>query len=291
MQVPESWRSKLGTSDAPFLPLVDGGDDARLIPGWVTYEATLRDSPEAEVICGGLNSKTPEGAAVWRLGNLMHFGFEQSPDQLNQAGRDLLVNAIAYIARFTEDRPILKTPSPFTGRSVRARDALRRWLDDEEYPVEMFEGSLAPRTLETIKDRTRAGYVAWFEQTRAYLRPDDEGRLEVDQDAAALRLMVDSAGFFDDAIALLEGEPGRAARTRAVLGRVRPPEAPRQEATAAEWRRWFEASRPYLFFSEWGGYRWYVDPLARARQVPTSELRGGARADRPAADATATSRR
>ena len=45
----------------------------------------------------------------WRQGNLLHFGFEQSPAELNQNGRALLVNAIVYI----------RVARPGPGRSVK----------------------------------------------------------------------------------------------------------------------------------------------------------------------------
>ena len=39
-------------------------------------------------------------------------------------------------------------------------------------------------------------------------------------------------------------------------------------------------NRPYLFFSDQGDYRWYVDTLARKRGIPSQDLRGPARASR-----------
>ena len=38
--------------------------------GWCTYVSQF-DSPEIEVMCGGLDSKTPTAAAIWRQGNLL----------------------------------------------------------------------------------------------------------------------------------------------------------------------------------------------------------------------------
>ena len=57
------------------------------------------------------------------------------------------------------------------------------------------------------------------------------------------------------------------------------PCGPDVTSTAQEWLDWFVANRHYLFFTDLGGYRWYVDPLAKARGGPTAELRGPARAD------------
>jgi dipeptidyl aminopeptidase/acylaminoacyl peptidase len=54
------------------------------------------------------------------------------------------------------------------------------------------------------------------------------------------------------------------------------------ELRRAGWRPWWEENKPYLFFSDTGGYRWYIDPLAKKKAVPTKELQGSARASLPA---------
>ena len=130
------------------------------------------------MICGGVNSKTPLAGAVWRQGHLLHFGFEQSPAEMNRRGRALLVNAICYIS----PRAIEAWKKPGSGESL-AEKLLRRYV----------------------------------------------------------------------------------------------PEGPKRGATPDEWRKWWE-NRPYLFYSDPGGYRWYVNPLAKNRQTPCSELRGTKRA-------------
>ena len=56
---------------------------------------------------------------------------------------------------------------------------------------------------------------------------------------------------------------------------------PGETASAADWSAWVEKSRPYLFFSDAGGYRWYMDPLAQRRGISTADLRGPARATPP----------
>jgi hypothetical protein len=83
--------------------------------GWCTYPDGFEENPDIEVFCGGENEKMASAAACWRQGHLLHFGFEQSPAEMNEAGQRLLLNAIAYISRFTEDRPIAVTPSVFAG--------------------------------------------------------------------------------------------------------------------------------------------------------------------------------
>jgi hypothetical protein len=58
------------------------------------------------------------------------------------------------------------------------------------------------------------------------------------------------------------------------------PEGPGGSADAAAWKKWWSEHRDYVFFTERGGYRWHVDPVAKKRGVPSASLRGEARASR-----------
>jgi hypothetical protein len=60
------------------------------------------------------------------------------------------------------------------------------------------------------------------------------------------------------------------------------PIGPGIDAPRELWESWLKDNRRYLFFSDAGGYRWYIDPLAKRRGVPTDTLRGAARATLPA---------
>ncbi len=86
--------------------------------------------------------------------------------------------------------------------------------------------------------------------------------------------------FFPAMIGAL-GEGGSRADQAMLLLRRYAPSVP-AERDAQTWQRWWEENRPFLFFSESGWYRWYVDPLAKKRGVPAAALRGSARATRPA---------
>ena len=111
---PHDFSDELKGSEIKVLPLVDD-IHRRWKAGWCTHALEFARLPDVEFFCGGVNSQTPTSAALWRQGNLLHFGFEQSPYEMNESGRSLLLNAIAYISRFTEDRPIAITPSVFAG--------------------------------------------------------------------------------------------------------------------------------------------------------------------------------
>ena len=46
-------------------------------------------------MCGGVNGKTATAAAVWRQGHLLHFGFDLSPEEMNEADHHLLLHCVA----------------------------------------------------------------------------------------------------------------------------------------------------------------------------------------------------
>jgi hypothetical protein len=119
-------------------------------PGWCTYPQGLEDNPEVEVFCGAENERTPGGAACWRQGHLLHFAFEQSTAQMNEAGQRLLLNSIAYVSRFTEDRPIAVTPSVFGGPTACPRVYLDSSLG-KRGDLATVAHLLSPKTAEELQ--------------------------------------------------------------------------------------------------------------------------------------------
>ncbi|MBI1914357.1 MAG: hypothetical protein HYS12_06410 [Planctomycetes bacterium] len=273
---PEAWKNAVSDRSVDVLPLARDGKKDR-IPGWCTYTHEHEQAPELEVLCGGINYKTPQAGAVWRQGHLLHFGFDLAPSEMSNAGRALLVNAIAYVSRFTEDRPIVRTPCVFTqGTRIFDRDAIARRLQGSDEDLKALEYYLTKETYAKLKGKTRAQLVEWFKDARDYLHAGDGQGLLMDVEARSFGVPPSSPEFFPKAIAGL-GDQGPARR---LLGRYAP-EGPGTDAKPEQWRAWWEENRKYLFFSDTGGYRWYIDPLAKRRRVPTSGLRGPARATRP----------
>jgi hypothetical protein len=122
-----------------------------------------------------------------------------------------------------------------------------------------------------------AGVKAWYREHRQWLHPGPDLKLEIDKDAKGLNAPIDKPEFFERAIAALrENKP----EAKALLSRYGPTETARLDSVDA-WERWLNENKPYLFFSDQGDYRWYVDPLAKKRKVPSAELRGPARASTP----------
>lgn len=274
-RTPEGFRPGITNATVQVLPLVT--DPRRQWnPGWCTYTDGFDLNPDIEIFCGGENDKTATAAACWRQGNLLHFGFEQTPSDLNDTGRELLLNCIAYISRFTEDQPIAVTPSVFSGPVAPPRTYLDRRLRDKKSASEI-DWIVQPSIIQLLKGKSPDEIVQWYDEHRGFLHPGAEGKLELDKDALALRIRFDTPEFFERAIAALRkgGVDGR--RAGRLLAGYAPLDAP-QSTNPDSWDAWLRENRPYLFFSDQGDYGWYIDPLAKKRGVPSQQLRGPVRA-------------
>jgi hypothetical protein len=273
--VPDDWKPRLKADAVELLPLTDR-DKRDGAPGWCTYTSDF-DSPETDVFCGGLNSKTHAAAAVWRQGHLLHFGFDLAPSEMNATGRALLVNAIAYSARFPEDRPIPRTPSPFEGTEANARADADAVLARDKFDPQYLEWLFSDGARRAGNAKDVAAFKAWYKRHRPFLHADAAtGKLVVDEEAKAFGVAPETPDFFPKALAALRAGGESAERARQLLRRYAP-QGP-SDGDADAWQTWWQDHRPYLFFCDSGWYQWYVDPLAKKRGVPTAELRGEARA-------------
>jgi hypothetical protein len=198
---------------------------------------------------------------------------------MNETGQKLLLNAIAYISRFTQDRPIAVTPSVFAGPVARSRGSVVRALKNQEYPLQWLKEDFAAELWNRISPMSRDQMLEWARQNSGFLRPDATQKLELDPDLEALGMPFDKPEFFEKAIAGLRAGGKDAERANRLLQRY-VSGGPR-ETGADQWNAWWNENKTYLFASDAGDYGWYIDPLAKQRGTPTSQLRGISRADTP----------
>src|SRR5580765_7436413 len=214
--VPESWRDELkGQPTVDLLPLVDASDGGadRGMPGWCTGRFG-RDGPEFETMCGGINTKQSTHAAIWRQGNLLHFGFEPEPSRLNATGRKLLLNAIAYIARFTADRPLVRQRSPFAphaGERAPLDAGARLGYAQSAAEIAGLFADPWRAQIAALGDAAAKTFVA--ERRSALLPvlpdglPDDGERLTFDAFALAQNVRLDQQSGLDALLAMLADAP------------------------------------------------------------------------------------
>jgi hypothetical protein len=275
--VPTAWKDDVEAQDVEVLPLADGPAGS-FRSGWCTYTYEHAQAPELEVICGGINDKTPRAGAVWRQGHLLHFGFEQSPAELNENGRALLINSICYIAKFTDDRPIVRTPSIFYSR-VRLfdRSVVLRLVDNPARDLQQYlDYYLSAAIRSDTQGMDREGVREWFEEVQPFLHADQDGKLTIDKSAQAFGAAPNQPEFFIRAVQALRNSEESAGTARELLARYAP--AGPQGGDADAWDTWWRENREHAFFSDTGGFCWYIDPLAKSRGIPTQDLRGPARA-------------
>jgi hypothetical protein len=233
--------------------------------------------PDVEQFSGGINEQTARSAAFWRQGNLLHFGFDETPKRLNGVGKAMLVNAIVYISRFSEDRPIDITPSVFGEEKVgTSRRRIASYLTNADYKVEWVKEELSPATLASFNWHDVAQSKAWLETNQMWLHPGTSNFVELDAEAKSLGVPFDAPEFLPKAIAALQQEKTKTVAAALLARYVN--DGPGNDPAA--WTKWWQENAPYVFYSELGRYRWYVDPLAKKRGVPTKDLRGPARADK-----------
>ena len=277
---PPDFKHEIKAAEIEVLPLVQD-HQRQWRAGWCSYSYDFSRNPDVEFFCGGVNHKTPTAAGLWRQGNLLHFGFEQSPAEMNEQGQHLLLNAIEYISRFSEDRPIAVTPSVFAGPVARARASIARNLRNPEFQVQWFKENFSPELWATISPLGREKMAAWADQNSKFLYPNSKQELQFDDDLVALGVPFDEENFFAKTVADLRVGGAAAERAERLLQRYVP--IGPSKANADGWAAWWKQNQPYLFASDAGDYRWYIDPLAKRRGVPSNELRGPKRADSAAA--------
>lgn len=277
IKTPEAFQDQMEEDVLDVLPLI--GEAEFKDPGWCSYTYTHHHAPELEIICGGVNQKNLNAGAIWRQGYLLHFGFSLPPDCMNDTGKALLVNSIAYIARFSEDRPIVRTPSPFDGgKYLVDRDFLDRNLRKSPPDLSNMSYFFAETEFAAhLKDKSVADVTAWYRQEYDYLHANVDGKIAVDIEARAFGIPPAAQDFLAAAIEALSAPGPRASQARNLLARYAPC-GPGDNAAPSDWSAWLEENRDYLFFSDAGGFRWYIDPLAKSRGTPTIELRGAGRA-------------
>lgn len=288
----------------------DGRDEdgTRMEPGIVSTPEGFGDSPDTEIISGGLNMKGPRSVAIGRQGNLVLWGFYASPQHLTETGQHLFVNTVAWASAFDGHRPLVaKVARSRDGvegmlsfsRSLRASwEDWVAWVDEYNAENERLADEARTRELEPHEaSRLERGprerptfeayseerlvryhgeelyaqygddidaYASWYDAHLEYLNwSADDYRFVLDENALALGLSnreVDSLWSAIDLV--LDAEQGvegasDPAAARAFLVAY----TDQTHATGAEWEAWLEGVEARLFFSDVGGYRFFVEPL------------------------------
>jgi hypothetical protein len=229
--------------------------------GLVSDGYGFEDSPDCERISGGVNSKGAGSVALGRQGNWFLWGFCAPPAEMTESARRAFLNAVVYMKRFDGKRPVV------------AREAMaRQWayfyaglLGDEDAALaKRIRTKFHPKILEATGGETaklkaylkeNEGWLVWEEyedSAPSDSRADKKStRIAVDEDAKTLGIANRDLALLDRCVEMLaKGDrPEAAAR---ILERYTDQ---KHGKDAAAWRKWLDASRSRLFFTDTGGFR------------------------------------
>ena len=222
------------------------------------------DSPDCERISGGVNSKGPHAMAIGRQANMLQWGFYCAPDRMTDSARKVFLNALIYMRRFDGDKPLVAKSATGRGWMRQYADALAKLTPEQrkedgersyagylraKFPAELFGG-----------DDEAAKLATWCNANEERFYSPEKWKVSVDADLVDLGASNRKPEFFAAVIARLDKDANDPLAAR-LITRYLPAGV---AASAAGVREFQEHNRQRLFFSDLGGYRWFVDARRRA---------------------------
>jgi hypothetical protein len=141
--------------------------------GLVSRRAGFTDSPDAEFIAGGVNTKDAGAVAIGRHGNFFLWGFSGSPDYMTDEAKLVFANAVVYMKGFKGQKPVARKYRP----TIAVRDEL---VDDMLYRItkEAFQHFLK---YEEENNKQMAAFLAGLQKKK------DEGATLSEMEATILK--------------------------------------------------------------------------------------------------------
>jgi hypothetical protein len=217
-------------------------------PGLVSDPYGFADSPDAEVISSGLNSKGPEAVAIGRHGNFFLWGFSAQPSDMTPEARKCFINAVCYIKKFDGQKPLVAKTS--SGR----RWALVYAGYLKSNPNEDFVKQLFPEDLQKRFGKEADKYLRYYTENLEYLHFVN-GHYVVDEDVKGLGLSNRKPELLDRCVDLLE-KPEKKDLALRILKRY----TLESFVEPKQWRQWLDRNRGSLFFTDTGGYKFMLAP-------------------------------
>lgn len=217
---------------------------------------------EAEVLSLGFApGKAYDSVGIGRHGNFLLWGWSASPSKMTEAGRRLFLNCISYIHKY-DNKPFVKIKQV---SMTRDEDMISMfgWMEQspsraKSYPPRFFAQAALDKYGDDIK-AMRNYYEANIEFVY-----DQEGKFCVDDRLRSLGLCSNrQVGELKKLVGFLT-DPVHADLAESLLLRY----TNESFTTPEEWSNWFKENRHELFFSDSGGYMFYVMP--RSKKKPNS---------------------
>ena len=226
-------------------------------PGLVSDPYGFDDSPDAEAIASGLNSKGPTAVTLGRHGNFFLWGFSAQPSDMTPEARKCFVNSICYIQKFDGQKPLVHKEGQ--GREwALVYAGYVNLVKDEEFLKRLF-----PEQLRKRFGNDAEKYRKYYRENLEYLHASSSNRtIVVDEDVKGMGLSNRKVELLDRCVSMLEkGENAELALR--VLKRY----TSERFADAKDWKAWLEKNRAQLFFTDTGGFKFIVAPRSGKQAV------------------------
>jgi hypothetical protein len=207
------------------------------------------DSPDAEALVLGFNTGKEYGAVgIGRHGNFLQWGYWAPPSQMTEAGRKLFLNCICYIHKFDGKPPLIRRVSSHRWNAIRLAVLINR-IKDKTF----FSSTFSPELMEKY-DGDPNGLAQYYKDDFELIYRDKV--FLIDNELKSLGIKSNrEIGTLEKLISLLEDQK-KADTARFLLARY----TTESFQNAEQWRSWFDDNKERIFFSDVGGYKFFVVP-------------------------------
>jgi len=289
----DAWESGV-PAKLPMWHVQDGDLGKTVDYGLVSQPYGFEDSPDAEYISSGVNSKGPKSMALGRQGNWFLWGFAGDPTQMTDSARQVFLNSIVWMKKFDGKAPLQTLTrqsqwnSPHRDQALVHVQFLRAYAKEKsmasyvksQFPTELWEKTKSdPDQLEAYY-RENLEWLHPRSQHRVVEQAGSDGTTQKFEDDSPVLdvdpLLVDAAvsnrkpEFLDWFAELLDQRGADDATVKELADRYLPKDALAElgkagPLTSESFKKWRESVQDRLYFSDCYGYRWFVAPVALAK--------------------------
>lgn len=268
-------------------------------PGMVSRPGGYTDSPDTEVISGGVSAKTIDAIAIGRHANLFHWGYVSAPYDMTEEGKIVFINSIVYISKFKEAPIARKMDDRITTRDYaehlkyladrkawenqvkggrefaksvaqtkkKAQEKIAKGEELDEMEKIYLNYEVAPEKtyVEYLQDQYPLLFPVFGEEVSEYARYYERNKPYFYPSPNSYGLIIDedvrSLGIANNNINLLNKAITMLENGEYIekATRILNRYTRCGFTTAAQWRGWFNTYKDKMFFTESGGWIWLVN--------------------------------